>query len=377
MAQQEQLGCLWDRASIGFLKHSSMVLRMLYRTSLLFQPFLLLVDLIGYILFFWLKFIRMPEPKRILLIRLEHVGDVLMATPAIRALRKRYPRAVIDVLVRDFTAPILQKNRNVSKVIVWNAPWLSSLGSRASWSSVSKMIRSLRGKNYDIAVDFHGDPRNILFARKIAKYAVGFGARGFGFLLNKAVPYGSRHAIDRNLALVQAVGAKPFGSEMEMPVSASDRRVAAKLVPTGRWVCIAPGSGRAEKNWLPERWAAVADELVEHHNMRVVFTGSRRENELVQGILNRMRQQDKALNIAGKTSLSQLAAVLERCLLVLCPDSGTMHIARAVKTPLIGLFAVENPKEWGYDEPRFSNVSGRVITVKAVMDKVRAVEHKI
>lgn len=350
---------------------------MRYRTSAIFWPFLLVIDIIGSMLFFWLRFRRLREPKRVLLIRLEHVGDVLLTTPAFRSIRKRFPKATIDVLVRDFTAQVLKKNKNVDNVIVWNAPWLSRLGSRSSWLGVPRMIRALRRNKYDLAVDFHGDPRNIALGRLVARYVVGFGARGFGFLLNKVVPYGRQHAIERNLSLAKALGADVRDRKMELPVSAADDHVAAALLnPLGkaRIVCISPGSGREEKNWIPERWAAVADALTVRHKARIVLTGSKRETGLVERIISHMRNADKAVNLCDKTSIAQLAAVVRRCSLVLCPDSGTMHIARAMGTPLIGLFTAEDPREWGYDEPRFQNIkkpSPDAITVAMMLDKIR------
>ncbi len=348
---------------------------MLYRTSLLFQPFLLVIDILGTLLFFWLRFKKLPQPRRILLIRLEHVGDVLLTTPALRALRKRFPTAQIDVVVRDFTAPILKRNKNINNVIVWNAPWLSSLGHKDSWAQSLRIICLLRNKSYDLAIDFHGDPRNIVLASLVAQYRVGFRIRGLGFLLNKCIPYRQQHAIDRNLSLINALGATTANRDIELSLSTADKRFArTRLASPAQWVCIAPGSGRKEKNWLTERWATVADALIERSKARIVFTGSAREHLLVQGIIDRMRHPAAALNLCGKTSLPQLAAVIQRCSLVLGPDSGTMHLARAMKTPLLGLFTVENPNEWGYHEPFYQHIKrarAEQITVTDVLTSVQ------
>jgi len=346
----------------------------MYRTNPFIQPFLLLIDIVGYLLFFWLKFRRLSEPKRILLIRLEHVGDVLLTTPAIRALRKRFPRARIDILVRDFTAPILQYNKNINKVIVWNAPWLSKLGVRSSWFDCVRIITQLRRNKYDLAIDFHGDPRNILLASLVAHYRVGFGVRGFGFLLNKIVTYGRQHVIDRNLAVARELGADVRDNNMELSPNQSDVRFATQTLRNlGKVVCIAPGSGREEKNWIPARWATVADTLIEQDGVTILFTGSKREAAMVGGIKRMMRHANRTIDVCGKTSLTQLAALVKQCVLVLSPDSGTMHIARAMNTPLIGLFTVENPREWGYREHLFQHSKAQRaqdITVERVLQKI-------
>jgi lipopolysaccharide heptosyltransferase II len=348
----------------------------MYRTNPVIQPLLFIIDAIGCLLFSWLRLRRLKGPKRILLIRLEHVGDVLLATPAFKALRKRYPDARIDVLAREFTAPILKGNRNVDRVITWNAPWLSKLGKKAAWSSVPRMVRALRKEHYDLAVDFHGDIRNILLASTVAHYRIGFGARGFGFLLNKTAPYRG-HTIDRNLGLAKTLGSDVRDRAMELHVSQGDGRFARSHLKGKNWACIAPGSGRPEKNWVTERWAALADRMIEQYGVKIALTGSQGEAILVKDIISKMRNRGRVLDLSGKTSLAQLAAVVKQCTLVVCPDSGTMHIARALEVPVVGLFTVENPREWGYDEPRYQHVKGNDITVEAVMGKISQAYHKI
>jgi ADP-heptose:LPS heptosyltransferase len=349
----------------------------MYKTSILFQPFLLLIDIIGYIFFFWLKLKRFREPKRILLIRLEHIGDVLLTTPAFRALRKRFPNAQIDVLVREFTAPVLKGNKNISNVIVWNAPWLSNIGKKDTWSSVRKMILRLRKNKYDLAIDFHGDPRNILFATKVAKYRVGFGCRGFGFLLNKVVPYGKQHVINRNLSLAKALGANVSDKRMELNLSASDEQFAkSALKGISKPVCISTGSGKKEKNWIDSRWAEVANHLIEK-GATIIFTGGKSDALTAEFIKSHVGNPEKAINFCGKTTVTQLAAVIKHCRLVLSPDSAPVHIARIMNTPMLELCFVDDPKEWGYNEPKFQNIKRnkpKDISVDAVLDKISSMK---
>lgn len=341
---------------------------------MIFRPVLFLADVIGYVLFWWLKFLPLKKPRRILLIRLEHVGDVLLTTPAFRALRRRFPGARIDVLVRDFASGVLKGNRNVDRVIVWNAPWLSNLGKRDSWSDCLRVVKALRRERYDLAVDFHGDPRNILLARLVARYVAGFGIRGFGFLLNKVVPYGNVHAIDRNLLLAKSLGADVSDRNMELELSKADIDYARNLLKgRKRLVCISPGSGRVEKNWIVDRWARLANILIEKHGVSIVFTGSRKDSELVRSISRMVRCREKIFNLCGNTTITQLGAVIRRCSLVIGPDSGTIHVARAMNTPLIGLYTVEDPRIWGYDEPLFQNIKKTAasdISVEMVLDKM-------
>lgn len=343
----------------------------MYRTNPLLQPFLLLIDLLGYLLFFWLRFRRCRKPKRILLIRLEHIGDVLLSTPAFRAVRKHFPGARIDILVRDFTAPLVRKNPNIDRVIVWNAPWLSKGG---SWRGVRQVIAALRKERYDLAIDFHGDPRNIVLASLVARCRIGFGVRGFGFLLNKVVRFRDVHIIDRNLSLAYALGAPRESREMDLPISRADRKAARRLMPKGKVVALAPGTGpgRQEKLWRNDSWAELADRLIEH-GVRVVFIGAKADQPLVDGILRRMRHADKAVSLCGRTTILQAAAVIERCALLIGIDAAPSHFARAVHTPLVSIFVSEDPRVWGYSEPRFTHVKGSrdALTAERVLEKVQ------
>jgi heptosyltransferase-3 len=349
---------------------------MSYRTSPLFWPFLLLTDAIGYLMFFWLKFTRLGEPKRILLIRLEHIGDVLLATPTYRALRKRFPHARIDILVREYTAELVRRNPNIDRVITWNAPWLSKGG---SWKGIRQVLRNLHAQNYELAIDLHGDPRNIMMGRLCSRYLVGFGTRGFGFLLNKNVSYGRRHVIDRLLSLAGAVGADIRDRKMEIPLSAADKRYADSVVKKHKlsnFVCIAPGAGpgRTEKLWLNERWAAVADAIIREYGATVVFIGAKREQPLIQDITRRM-QEKNFVDLRGEHTITQSAAVMAHANLVLSVDAAAMHIARAIGTPLLALFTGEDPREWGYDEPRFQNIKksdNHAITAQMVLEKIKS-----
>ncbi len=331
----------------------------MYQTRTIFKPFLLLTDIIGYVFFFWLKFRRVPEPKKILCIRIDHIGDVLLTTPAFRALRKRYPKARIDVLVRSFSKEILDGNKNISKILTFDFPWLGLHGKKASWKETISFIKQLRKEKYDIAIDFHADPRNIWLATKVAKYRIGYGIRGFGFLLNKVVPYKpARHQIQRNFDLVRALGANA-SQEMDFIIPASAKTKAKSLLKqagNAKLVGITPATGRKPKYWLNERWAQVADALVDKYGVKIVLTGGKGDAKDIEEIISNMTHKENIINLTGKTSLKELGAVIQQCSLFLSPDTGPAHIARALNVPLLELFGPENPKQWGYNEPKFRHI---------------------
>jgi ADP-heptose:LPS heptosyltransferase len=366
--------CSYSKQSIALGRRNKVIM---YQTKFIFKPFLILIDIIGYVFFFWLKFRRVPEPKKILCIRIDHIGDVLLTTPAFRALRKKYPKARIDVLVRSFSKEILDGNKNINKILTFDFPWLGLHGKKASWKETISFIKHLRKEKYDIAVDFHADPRNILLAAKAARYRVGYGIRGFGFLLNKVVPYKTaRHQIQHNLDIVRALGANA-SQEMDFIIPASAKNKAKSLLkPAGnaKLVGITPATGRKPKYWLNERWAEVADKLIEKYRVKVVLTGGKGDAKDIEEIISNMVHKENIINLSGKTSLKELGAVIRQCKLFLSPDTGPAHIARALNVPLLELFGPENPKQWGYNEPKFRHIKRKEMKEITPEDVLSAVK---
>ncbi len=319
-----------------------------YKLNPVLKPFVSVIDSIGSALFFNTKLKKFPSNvNKILLIRVEHIGDVILATPAFRALKEKYPDAKIDVLVRSNSKIILEGNKNV-KAIEFNPPWLAKGG---SLSEVFSMIPKLKKEKYDIIIDMHGDPRNILLSSLIGGYRIGFGIRGFGFLLNKVVKWDEKHIIERNLDLTRSIGADTKNKQTEIILSKEDLKYSNKIFSENKItnaVCINPGAGRKEKMWTSEGWADVADYLIEK-GFNVIFTGSRNEIHEVNKIKSLMNDE-RYIDLTGKTDLKQMASIIKRCKLVVGPDTGPIHIAKAVKTSTFAIFGPENPNIWGYDD---------------------------
>jgi ADP-heptose:LPS heptosyltransferase len=355
----------------------------MYLVRPLYRPLLAVIDVLGYALFWWLKLLRIGEPGKILCIRIDHVGDVLLTTPAFRALRSRFPKARIDVLVRSFAGDVLAGNRNVDRIIRLDAPWAGLYGRKSGFRSVLGLVRRLRREKYDVVIDFKGDPRNILLAFLCGRRCIGYGIRGLGFLLNRVVHFvpGNRHQIQCNLDVARALGADS-GAEMDFPFPhAAGMRAKKLLAPaSGRMIIgMTPAAGmRRYKYWLPERWAELADRLIEHYDAAVVITGGRGDISDVNDVLAVMKNPDKVVNLAGKTSLKELAAVVSECCLFVSPDTANAHIARALGVPLVALFGSEDADpwyaaRWGYNAGMFRLVQRRRMADIGVNDVLDAI----
>ncbi len=341
------------------------------------RPLLCFIDAFFGVIFFWKKNTLPKNIKRILIIRIEHIGDVLLATPLFRALRRTYPDARIDVLVRSIASPVLARNNDV-RAVVCNVPWLSEGG---SWKGVFRVVSQLRKKPYDVVLEPHGDPRNIILASVVGTYRIGFANRGLGFLLDCSLPYDAQqHIIERNLTLARPLSVGDAGRELSLSLSQRDLVFARNLFKKHKIkdaVCLSPGvgAGRDEKLWTVEGWASLADSLSET-GCDLIFNGGPSQKDLVGSILHQMKTE-KYLNVCGTTTLLQSAAIIGKCNVLISIDSGPVHIARALGTPLVGLYGSHDPAMCGYTDERSISIWAKDIkalsphTVMSAYTKLR------
>jgi ADP-heptose:LPS heptosyltransferase len=308
----------------------------------------------------------MQEIRRILVIKLDHIGDFLLSTPAIRALRRAYPSAELIGVVGSCSAAVARVNPHLDRVITYDAAWFrrGRMGI-VGWGRNLWVRLRLLGLRADLAVNLRGDHGNLLFtyltgARLRAAHANapedGIYRCPF-WLTHPALYRDGVHATERCLDVAAAVGAVPCGLHLEFPVSpAADREAGelfARLFPPAcpPLVAIHPGGGWPLNWWPAERYAALADWIVETQKMAVLFVGGPGERALVDGIRSRMRQP--AVSVCGETTLGVLAAILRKARLFVGNDGGVMHVAEAMETPLVVLFGCSPAQEFG---PRSSRV---------------------
>jgi lipopolysaccharide heptosyltransferase II len=306
-----------------------------------------LIDLIGSILFFW---VRKDKPlgdiKNILVIRVDHIGDVITTVPSLRALRKAFPKANISVMVRSLSKDLLVNCPYINEIIVYDAPWFHGKKSLNLFKTLS-FLRRLREKNFDLAIDFKADLRNICLAYlSRSRNRLAYDVKGGGFLLTHIANYrrGLIHNVDRSLEVLKKIGIEAKDKSLELWIPESVKKK-VKL-PNKKFIVIHPGSGGPLKLWSNEGFAQVGDYIIKKYKAEVVLTGSPDEAYLANDIERFM--SFKPLNLAGKTSLLELAEIIRRAKIFISPDSGPMHMAVAVKTPTIELFGTSLSEVWGY-----------------------------
>jgi ADP-heptose:LPS heptosyltransferase len=290
--------------------------------------------------------------QRIVILQLQQLGDSIVFTPALRAIREAYPTTQIDLLCSPVSHQLYRKCDYVDNRIL--DAW--SLGSISGWVKRLRLLAKLRARRYDLVI---ADATEISARYAFIAYATGARMRlGFdvdnrGFLYNSPLqrPQGLDF-VECNLLLARAVGATPSSSQVECFFDDADishaQRLLGGLTDERPLIAIHPASNWQSKTWLPERWAVVADALSSEHDASIVFVGTRAEQHYVDGIIGLMRTP--ALSLVGQTDLSQLCALLSQCDLFLGTDSGPRHVAAAAGTAQITLMSSQDrPERWSFD----------------------------
>lgn len=300
--------------------------------------------------------------NHILFIRPDHLGDMLLATPAMRALKEARPYTEIHVLAGPWSAPILANVPEIDLVLTIDFPGFVRGQEKRNYVSpyiqLIKVSRQLRQIGYGHAVIMRPDHWWGAMLAHVAGISerIGYATENVGQFLTQAIPFQHEHAIRQNLRLVeQWTGAI---SDEDVPYHLDifdDERETIKqylskfgMKQGQAYFCIHPGSGTWVKRWENELWAKVADTLIEQLDATVVFTGSNSERSMTTDIQNRM--QNKSYSTAGELNIEMLAALYEKALLVIGPDSGPLHLAAAVGTATVALFGPADPIEfapWG------------------------------
>jgi len=291
---------------------------------------------------------------KILLTRTDRIGDVVLSTPAIKAVREKYPDAHIAFMVRPYAKDIVESNPYLDEVIVYD-----KYGRHGNILRTVFFALGLRKKKFDLAIMLHptnrahliswlaGIPRRIGYDRKCA------------FFLTEKMPHekqkGEKHELEYALDMLLAIGVEAKEKELFVPIKANDAKKVDDIfseshignkVPV---VAVNPGASCRSKRWPPERFAQVCEKLAENEKARIVIVSDKANESSAERVASFMRHEP--VNLAGETTVGELAALLSRASLFISNDSGPVHIACAVGTPVISIFGRKDaglsPRRWG------------------------------
>jgi ADP-heptose:LPS heptosyltransferase len=330
------------------------------------------------------------HPRRILVVRTDMLGDMLLTLPAIHVLRRAYPDARIDVATKPGNAPLLSGHPDIDGIITCDpASWPEALTSPAIRHEALATMRTLRRARYDLALSMCGDWGSVVTRLSGARRRVGYDGEAYAHFMTDPVPgarYRERqHEVDYCLSLAEHAGgtvdpidiaarcpALHVGDDARQRVElllaeygvgiyptphplsmlthgegAMDRQDPSSCKSAPPIVALHPGSGNGKaKRWPLPYWARLADSLA-CEEVVAVLVGAPSDAPLAQGIKRRMRQPERVVDLVGATSLPELVALLERCTAIVTGDSGPMHVAAAVGTPVVAIFGPTDPAVYG------------------------------
>lgn len=297
--------------------------------------------------------------NNILVIKLRYLGDVLLSTPVLTALRERFPTARLTMAVNRGTEDMVKWNPDLQDMIVVE---------RSGIVAQLRALHQVRQRRFDCVIDLtDGDRSAVLTRFSGAPVRIGFNDehRWRGQLYSTIISTGPAivHRIERDLAALSPLGIESKSGPLRLHISKEDEVAADRLLqelgvmgPNGSsptpLVMLHPGARYWFKAWPAERFASLADRLTHLYGCRVLIGGSEQDSGIAANIVAQTRS--RPLSIAGRATLLQFAAVLKRCRLFVGNDNGAMHMAAAMGMPVVALFGPSNPAEW---RPRGDHVS--------------------
>lgn len=297
---------------------------------------------------------------RILWIRLDHIGDVTMSLPALHALRLQFPRARLDVLVRPAVAPLLAELPYIDSIFTYDTIRFpqrrNKWGRGAGLFRTIALIHRLRRRKYDVAIEMRGDDIGRLLAFcSGAPLLIGpdrvfyeqTGAVNLSFLQTHTVPLPDLrstpvHTVETDLAMLQTLGLADAATEFRFPLKPQRKAaVERKLQSLGvqrPFAVLHMRSNDKGRDWSVEGFAAVANHLVQAHNLDVVLTGTHGDSDYNAQVLARSTPKPHIFNAAGLFKLEELPALFAKTRLMVTVDTGPMHIAAMMGTPIVAIF---------------------------------------
>ena len=274
------------------------------------------------------------DVRRVLVISLSNIGDVVLTTPVVEAVHRHWPAAALTVLVGPRAAPLFERDPRVAQVMPYEKR--DVLGSQLA------LIAALRRQRFDVVVDLrHG----------LLPWLIGARSRS---ALWRSSADGVSHRTVVHLEVVRRMGIPVDGVRPQLFTGPEDDAAVAQWladIPSGvLLVAVAPGARSHLKRWTPEGFAHVCDAVIREFGAQVLLVGDQKDQAIADQVVAAMQRQP--MNLTGRTTLRQLVALFRRLSLVVTNDSACLHLAVAAGTPVVALFGPTDPRKYGPTGPR-------------------------
>jgi heptosyltransferase-2 len=275
--------------------------------------------------------------KRILVIQTAFLGDVILATPVFSELKRLYPDAHIDALVKSGNESLLESHQAINEVFIFSKK-------EGKWKSLISLIRSIRKRKYDLVINLHRfGSSGLITALSGANETRGFSKNPFSIFFTNRFSHeigDGTHEVERNLSLIHDLGAAKRVRPSLFPTPEDFSIV--KSYPEDAYAVVAPSSVWFTKQLPKEQWI----KLINHLNSKVYLIGGPTDEQLCNEIVERLPKSD-VVNLAGKLTLMQSAALISSAQRTYVNDSGPLHIASAMNAPVTAFFCSTVP-EFGF-----------------------------
>ena len=281
--------------------------------------------------------------RSLCLLRLSAIGDVCHAVAMVQAIQKHYPDLAITWVIGKVEYQLLKHLPGIEFVI---------FDKSKGWRSYTQLRSDLKSQRFDVLLHMQVALRATMASLMIkADVRVGFdkarAKEGQWLVTNHSVePLATPHVLDGFMGFAKAIGVTDLTPRWDIPVPQSDTDFASQLIGDAKVMVICAAASKAERNWLPERYAAAADYAISQ-GYKVMLCGGPTVLEKNLADVIQSHSQHTFDNQVGKTSLTQLLALLKQACFVLAPDTGPLHMAVTQGTPVIGLYAHSNPGRTG------------------------------
>ncbi|NJD21283.1 MAG: glycosyltransferase family 9 protein [Melioribacter sp.] len=288
--------------------------------------------------------------NNILILKWGALGDLIMATSTIKAIRDNFPNAKITMFTNNLMNEILPQG-----IIVDEYVYLKKSGRYVEESFFKQLIKiwKLRKRKFDLAVDlkWKSERASVLTYLSGAKIRVGYWERIYNKCYTHSIkhPVGGYHEVHRNLDVIKQIGLEVKEENPLVYISEADKKFACDFFASNslhknNTICIHPGASKSNRAWQPERFSQLAKLLIEKYNVTILLTWGKNEFELVNKISNSAGKN--TILSPATNSISRLAAIIQNCSLFISVCTGPMNVANAVKTPIVALLGSTDPADW-------------------------------
>ena len=293
--------------------------------------------------------------EKILVIKLDHTGDVITSLPAVDSIRKRFPGSNISFAAGSRSKEIVENRPDIDTVYVYNSKRFAR-GQKTPLFGRIKTLRLIFQKKYDLIIGLRDDWLTIICSLIYMPSArADRGTVRLKMKLKRLFSFSKRdnyviHEVDTNLVIVEMAGAQPVRAVPCIFISEEERKSASGILSSfhireKKYVVISPGAKWEYRRWNVEKFALLADNIKSRFNMDIVISGTNEESGIAEEMSKLMKEE--SINISGRTTIKQSAAVIEKSALLIANDGGMVHLASAMNVPTAAIFGPQDPERFG------------------------------